>query len=245
MSQMKCMVIDDEFHAVEVLVSFINQTPYLQLLDSTTDPLHGVELIRRLNPDLVFLDINMDKLSGLDIRELIDKKILTVFCTASSDHAIRGFELEITDYLLKPISYKRFLHSVERVYQVFSSRQPGWFEEPYILAKVDHKGKFVKIDLRDIEYIEASGNYVTFYHNNQKSMSLRSMREIETQLPETHFIRVQKSYIVSIQKILAVEYNHVVLKHSKNKVPIGQAFKAKLIELLSTRSIIKPPDTTE
>lgn len=238
MSPMNCIVIDDEYHAVEVMESYIAKTSFLNLLASTTDPFQGMELIRQLSPDLVFLDIHMDKLTGIDIRETINKEILTVFCTASSEHAVRSYELSAIDYLLKPISFKRFTQTAERVYQLYLSRQPKWAPEPYVFVKVDHKGKLVKINLADIEYIEAKRNYIIFHHGTQKSMPHGSINEIEHKLPASHFVRVHKSYIVSIPQIISLEYNHLILKNRRHKIPVGLAYKARLIEILKRRSLI-------
>lgn len=233
-----CIVIDDEYHAVEVMESFIAQTAWLNLLASTTDPVRGLELVREHQPDVLFLDIHMDKLTGLDIRELIDKEIFTVFCTASTEHAVRSYELSAIDYLLKPISFKRFTQTAERIYQLYQSRQPQWAPDGFIIAKVDHKGKLVKINLSEIDFIEARRNYVAFHHGGKRSMSHASIGEIESKLPATHFVRVHKSYIVSIPQISSLEYSELVLKHNHQKIPVGLAHKAQLIEILKSRSLI-------
>jgi two-component system, LytTR family, response regulator len=238
MSTMNCIVIDDECHAVEVMETFIAQTSWLNLMASTTDPLRGVELIREQRPDLVFLDINMDTLTGLDICEIIDKEILTVFCTASSEHAIRSYELSAIDYLLKPCSFKRFTQMAERVHQIYLSRQPQWSPEAFIIAKVDHKGKLIKINLNEIEYIEAKRNYIVFHHGNKKSMPLGSITEMEHQLPATHFMRVHKSFIVSIPQINSLEYGYLTLKNNHQKIPVGLSYKTQLIEVLKRQSLI-------
>lgn len=229
----KCFVIDDEPHPIEVLENYINQSSLLHLLGSSTHPVEGLEMIEKLKPQVVFLDIHMPELSGLDLKELYDKDILTVFCTAYSEYAIKSYELQAADYLVKPITHSRFLKTVHRLVELVETKKKllnAVSSENYITIKAEHKGKIIKIDLEEIDYIESLRNYIAFHRGKQKIMSYNTMRDVEEKLPNDLFIRIHKSFIVALRQVSYIEYHEVALKNSSTKLPIGNIYKDKVFE---------------
>lgn len=235
-----CFVIDDEYPAIEVLENYINQDPALRLLGSTTNPLEGLDKIRSLKPHVVFLDIEMQELNGLDLKELLDKNIITVFCTAYSEYAIKSYELQAADYLVKPISHNRFLKTVQRIAEQLEPKVTKLETssiENYITVKAEHKGKLIKIDYDEIDFVESLRNYVAFYKGKHKILSYNTLKEVEERLPKEMFIRIHKSFIVSLKQVHIMEYNEILLKNSNHRLPIGNNYKANILEKLNGKLI--------
>ncbi len=162
----RCLVVDDEQHAIDILVHYIGQTSYLQLVSSTTNPVEALQTVVTQNIDLVFLDIQMPELSGIDFIKAINGKAKVILTTAYSEFAIEGFELAVVDYLLKPVRFPRFLTAVQKAVKAISEKTVDIEiknEDNYIFVKTESKGKLLKINLDDIEYIEGMKNYVAIY----------------------------------------------------------------------------------
>lgn len=232
-----CIIVDDEQHAIDVLIHYISQTPFLQLVKATTNPIEGLEIVNTQKIDLVFLDIQMPELSGLDVARTIQGKAKVILTTAYSEFAAEGFDLEVVDYLLKPIPLPRFFKAVQRVLNTVTSSVSATaneesIEDDYIFVKTELKGKMLKINLRDIDYIEGMKNYVAIYHAGQKTMALLNMKDLEERLPKKYFLRVHKSYIVSVNKIVAIEGNLVVLKNVKAEILLGETYRNSFYDLM-------------
>ncbi|GAA0555628.1 LytR/AlgR family response regulator transcription factor [Chitinophaga japonensis] len=235
-----CLVVDDEQHAVDVLTHHISQTPFLQLVKSTTNPIEALQIVNVQKVDLVFLDIQMPEMSGLDFAKTIQGKCKVILTTAYSEFAAEGFELEVVDYLLKPISLPRFFKAVQRVLNMVTSSiavasEDASIEDDYIFVKTEFKGKMLKVNLKDIDYIEGMKNYVAIYHAGQKTMALLNMKDLEGRLPKKHFFRVHKSYIVSVNKIVAIEGNMVILKNVKADILLGETYKAAFYDIMKDK----------
>jgi len=229
--------VDDEQHAIDVLIHYIGQTPFLQLVKATTNPIEALEMVNTQKIDLVFLDIQMPELSGLDVARTIQGKAKVILTTAYSEFAAEGFDLEVVDYLLKPIPLPRFFKAVQRVLNTVTSSVTAMpnednIEDDYIFVKTELKGKMLKINLRDIDYIEGMKNYVAIYHAGQKTMALLNMKDLEERLPKKYFLRVHKSYIVSVNKIVAIEGNLVVLKNVKAEILLGETYRNSFYDLM-------------
>ncbi|WP_217601548.1 LytTR family DNA-binding domain-containing protein [Chitinophaga sp. GbtcB8] len=232
-----CIIVDDEQHAIDVLIHYIGQTPFLQLVKATTNPIEALEMVNTQKIDLVFLDIQMPELSGLDVARTIQGKAKVILTTAYSEFAAEGFDLEVVDYLLKPIPLPRFFKAVQRVLNTVTSSVTATpneesIEDDYIFVKTELKGKMLKINLRDIDYIEGMKNYVAIYHAGQKTMALLNMKDLEERLPKKYFLRVHKSYIVSVNKIVAIEGNLVVLKNVKAEILLGETYRNSFYDLM-------------
>jgi DNA-binding LytR/AlgR family response regulator len=233
----RCFIIDDEPHAVAKMEQFVNQTPFLHLAGSYTNALEAIHHIQDQQVDLLFLDIHMPEISGMDVLKMLNKNVMVILTTGYSEYAVEGFEHNAVDYLLKPITYVRFLKAAQKAQnQRESTNQPmvtSKQERDYIFIKGEHKGKQIKIDNDDIEYVEGLKNYVTFHCGAEKHMVVMTMKDAETLLPSMLFARVHNSFIISLKKIKAIEGNHVILTNKDKgniNIPIGPTYKPQFLE---------------
>lgn len=238
-----CLIVDDEQHAIDILEHYVNQTPYLHLAGSFTNPIEALKLVATQQVDLVFLDIQMPELSGIDFIKTINGKARVILTTAYSEFALDGYELDVVDYLLKPIRLPRFLTAVQKAVKLLESNEPApnpqviQENDDYIFVKTESKGKLLKINLQDIDYIEGMKNYVAIYRGGQKTLVYTSMKELEERLPSKSFIRVHKSFIIPIQKITGLEGNMLRLKNVSAEILIGENYKAFLMEIVRNKMI--------
>jgi two-component system, LytTR family, response regulator len=233
-----CFVLDDEQHAINVLTHFISQTPFLQLVGTANNPLQALQFINEQEPDLLFSDIHMPDISGLELVKSLKGKTKAILCSAYSEFAVEGFELEVIDYLVKPVRLPRFLQAVQRAAHFIEGpamQQPLALEDDYIFVKTEQKGKLLKINLADIEYIEGKKNYVAIHYNGQITMSLLNMKDLEDRLPALHFIRVQRSFIVPLRKISGIERNMVLLKEYNIEIVLGENYKIAFLERMKDK----------
>jgi two-component system LytT family response regulator len=227
-----CIVVDDEQHAIDILVHYIGQTPMLNLVAATTNPIEAMQAVATQKVDIVFLDVHMPEISGIDFIKAINGKARVILTTAYSEFALEGYELDVVDYLLKPIRLPRFLAAVQKAAKLVKdeSAETIDIDDDYIFVKTESKGKLLKIDLGDIDYIEGMKNYVAFHCGGTKTLVYASMKEIEDRLPSRHFIRVHKSFIIRIDRITGIEGNRVLLKGVKADIMIGDNYKNDLME---------------
>lgn len=219
-----CMIVEDEPLARKLMEEYVSKVPDLHLVQSCSSPLAAIEIFRQQSVDILFLDINMPDITGITLLKIIQKKPLVVLTTAYSEYALEGYELDVADYLLKPITLERFLKSVEKALARLRSTAPtvanaaentpaAEAPSPYIFVK--DGTKLVKIQLSEILYIEGLKDYVGIYTKDKKIVTLQTMKALETQLPESQFIRIHNSYIVAFAAIDAID---------REKVQIGKAF---------------------
>ena len=237
-----CIIVDDEQHAIDILIHYIKQTPYLNLVGSTTNPIEALQLVVELKPDLVFLDIQMPELSGIDFIKAINGKAKVILTTAYSEFALEGYELDVVDYLLKPIRLPRFLSAVQKAMKGIGEPEGTvnakvQEEDDYIFVKTESKGKLLKINLDEIDYIEGMKNYVAIYRGGQKTLVYTSMKDLEEKLSPKMFIRVHKSFIIPINRITGIEGNLLRLKGVTTEILIGDNYKADLMEIIRNKMI--------
>ena len=236
-----CIIVDDEQHAIDILVHYIGQTPQLHLVGSTTNPLEALKMVSDQKVDLVFLDIQMPELSGIDFIKALGGKSKVILTTAYSEFALEGYELDVVDYLLKPIRLPRFLQAVQKAAGLIKEAAPAAqakeAEDDYIFVKTESKGKLLKINLGEIDYIEGMKNYVAIHRGGQKTLVYTSMKELEDHLPRQQFMRVHKSFIVPLARITGIEGNMLSLKGVSEKILIGESYKAELMELIRNKMI--------
>jgi len=218
-----CLIVEDEPLARSLMEQYVQKVPDLELVQACASPLVAIEVLRQMPVDILFLDINMPEITGITLLKILQKKPLVVLTTAYSDYALEGYELDVADYLLKPITFERFLKAVEKVTQRLStSRTPA----PDKSTRPDNSPssafifvkdgtKLVKVRLSDIRYIEGLKDYVGIYTKDKKIVTLQTLKALETQLPEEQFIRIHNSYIVAFDAIEAID---------KEKVQIGSIF---------------------
>ncbi len=239
----KCAVVDDEPLAVELLASYVKKIPFLELCGkytNATDALHG---IGEQPVDLLFLDIQMPELNGLELSRMVPENTRIVFTTAFNQYAVDGFRVNALDYLLKPISYADFLEACNKAMQWFqlvqqSEQQPATtapaIEEPSsIFVKSEYK--LLQIQLDDIRYIEGLKDYVKIYteQSPRPILSLMNMKAIEQMLPESRFIRVHRSFIVQKSKIREIERNRIVF--GDVYIPIGDSYKQAFLDFINAK----------
>lgn len=238
---LRCFILDDERPAINVLKRYINRMPDLLLVGTETNPIAGIELIQREKPDVVFLDIQMEEMSGLDVMNVIGQETKVVFCTAYSEFAVTSYELDAVDYLMKPIEFRRFVKAVERVTAAVVHNVPVTDESipnDYIYVKTGIKGKLLKIDFDEIDYIEGRNNYVAFFRGNKPAIvAYLTLKELETKLAGKQFMRVHKSYIVALKQISSLENNQLHIKNSMYRVPIGANFKEAFMERMKDKIV--------
>lgn len=235
-----CIIVDDEQHAIDILVHYVNQTPLLNLITTATNPLEALQIIATQKIDLIFLDVEMPELSGIDFVRAINGKTKVILTTAYSEFALEGFELDVVDYLLKPIRLPRFLTAVQKAAKDLNEVMAEPVQVPdddYIFVKTESKGKLLKINLPDIDYIEGMKNYVAIYCSGKKILVYTSMKDLEERLPRKQFIRVQKSFIIAIDRIIGIEGNRVLLKGITAEILTGENYKAELMKIVKGKMI--------
>ena len=224
----KCVIIDEEQPAINVLKYYINRISHLKLVGSETNPILGLDIIKTEIPDVVFLDIQMDEMTGIEVMKEIGNSTRVIFCTAYSEFAVTSYELDAVDYLMKPIEFNRFLKSVQRLTDLIA-HQPSVYPEAlandYIFVKAGQRGKMLKIDFDDVDYVEAMNNYIAFHRGSQKTLAYLTMKELEERLPTSDFMRVHKSFIVALKQIALMENNELILKKNSCRIPIGANYK--------------------
>lgn len=234
----KCVIIDDEQPAINVLENYIRRVPYLQLVGTATNPIQGIELINSTKAELVFLDIQMDEMSGIDVMKVLTDDVKVIFCTAYSEFAVTSYELNVVDYLMKPIPFDRFASAIKKILPMNISSLANESATPsndYMFVKTEQKGKMVKIDLDDIDFIEAMNNYIAFYRGKTKTLVYSTMKEIESHLPGSKFLRIHKSYIIAINKITSVDNNCIILKNRTEQIPISLTYKIAFMQILTNK----------
>jgi DNA-binding LytR/AlgR family response regulator len=236
----KCIIVDDEQHAIDVLVHYVKQIPQLELAGCYTNPLQALQAVMEQKIDLAFLDIQMPELSGIDFIKTLNQKSRVILTTAYKEFALEGYELYVTDYLLKPVRLPRFIMAVQKVIEQVNATQPAQQDvsvQDYIFVKTETKGKLLKIILSEIDYIESEKNYMAIHCNGKKILVFTSMRELEERLPKQEFIRVHKSYIIPIAKITGIEGNTIRLRNSDTGIILGENYKSALMEKIKNRMI--------
>ena len=238
-----CILVDDEQHALDILTHYVGQTPMLNLVAATTNPLEALQVVATQKLDLVFLDIQMPELSGIDFIKAINGKVRVILTTAYSEFALEGYDLDVVDYLLKPIRLPRFLAAVQKAAKDLNENAPNenvrepLAEDDYIFVKTESKGKLLKINLPEIDFIEGMKNYVAIYSNGKKILVYTSMKELEDRLPARRFVRVHKSFIIPVDRITGIEGNRVLLKGITAEIITGESYKAALMEIIKGKMI--------
>lgn len=235
----KCIAIDDEPLALNKMSDYISRTPFLENKGAFRSAFDAFEILSGSEVDLMYIDIDMPDINGLDFVKTLRQKPQIVFTTAFSEYAIEGFRVNALDYLLKPIGYNEFLKSANRARVYFESIKPSKSVEEkrkdFLFIKADYKVN--KISLDDIVYIEGMREYVRIHLINGKSlMPLYSMRSLEEQLPSGSFMRVHRSYIVNLDKVVTVQNNRIVFS-DKVFIPVSDQYSGIFYNWLNSHSL--------
>jgi DNA-binding LytR/AlgR family response regulator len=236
---LKCLIIDDEPIARKLLQEYIEETDFLELVGTAENPLKATGLINKLDVDLIYLDINMPKMSGLEFLRSVDKLPMVIMTTAYGQYALDGFEMAVIDYLVKPFSLERFLKASHKALALHTLKQRApAVEQPdadHFFVKCD--GKIEKVVFNELMYIEAMANYVTIYTINDKLVVYLTIKGILESLPPRQFLQVHKSYIVNTTFIDAIEGNMLHLK--RTTITIGQSFYEDVMNSVLKGKFIK------
>ena len=233
---MKCLVIDDEPKAVEILCDYIEKAPDLECAAAFRDPLKALNYIQNNPVDLLFLDINMPDLSGIQFLNALEHHPLVIFTTAYSEYALDSYDYDAVDYLLKPIEFDRFLKAVNKAFRRYKERKRGRLplrgESGYIFIK---SGKdYRKLDTRSILFIKGTGNYLTFVTLDKEILTLLTMKEALEILPP-QFHRIHKSYIINLDHAELIEAEEVKIKDQR--IPIGDHYRDSLFRVIKNKRL--------
>ena len=225
--KIKCVAIDDEPLALKQIGAYLERTPFFETIALCSNAFEALQFIREIEVDLLFVDINMPDLNGLDFVRSLERKIPVIFTTAYSEYAIDGFQVDALDYLLKPISYASFLKSANKAKTWFDvnhkSNEVVQPQMDYLFVKSEHR--LIRILLSDIKYIEGSNEYIIIHLMKEKPLTtLMRMKNIETMLPENHFMRVHRSFIVNLNQVKVIERNRIIFDE-KIYIPVGEQYK--------------------
>lgn len=231
---LKCAIVDDEPLALNLLESYVQKTPFLQLAGKYSSAVQAMKDLPEMQVDLIFLDIQMPELSGLEFSKMITPRTRIVFTTAFDQYAIDGYRVNALDYLLKPISYTDFLQAAHKAVQWFDLLNQPQEELESIFVKSDYK--LIQVELKNILYIEGLKDYIKIYEENAPKpiLSLMSMKSMEELLPSSRFMRVHRSYIVQKDKIRIIDRGRIVF--GKNYIPISDSYKQAFQDFLDKRS---------
>ena len=229
---LKCAIVDDEPLALDLLESYVNKTPFLELAGKYSSAVQAMNNLSGKDIDLLFLDIQMPELNGLEFSKMVDMHTRIVFTTAFDRYAIDGYKVNALDYLLKPISYVDFLQAANKALQWFELLQQPKEEVESIFVKSDYK--LIQVELKNILYIEGLKDYIKIYEENSPKPILSLMKSMEELLPASRFIRVHRSYIVQKDKIRIIDRGRIVF--GKNYIPVSDSYKQIFQDFLNKRS---------
>ena len=234
---MNVIIVDDEPLALEVIETYLSNFPELKLLAKCANAIEAYEALENHNIDLMFLDIQMPQISGIDFLKSLKNPPKVIFCTAFPNYALEGFELNVVDYLLKPFSLDRFTKAVQKFKEIYNKNDKALSTEAalpdYIFVKADKK--LIKVHFEDIFFVEGLKDYVMLHTPTGRIVTLQTMKSLEEKLPSDTFIRIHRSYIVNLKLIELLESNAVIV--NKKKIPIGKNYKDELFNVINQKRL--------
>lgn len=233
--RLKCLVVDDEPPAREVIRRYIECVPTLQLVGECGNALQALAFLQQHTVDLIFLDIRMPQLNGTDFLKSVKNPPTVIFTTAHAEYALEGYELDVLDYLLKPIQFDRFIKAVNKAF-IFKGQQAVETKAPkeeekqdsFVYFRADRK--MVKVRLQDIRYIESMKDYVKIFTDEDVIITKQSLNSVEAMLPEKQFVRTHRSFIVSLSKVRS--YTNELIEINKDEIPIGKLYRNEVLKML-------------
>lgn len=239
----KCLIVDDEPLARDLVRSHVNKLENLEIVAECSDAIKAFQALREKQVDLIFLDIRMPQITGIEFLKTLKHPPKVILTTAFREYALDGFALDVVDYLLKPITFERFLKAVNKYYQVASNdsrpassdNPENYNNKPFIYVKENKRA--VKIYLPEILYIEGLSEYVQIYTPQRRIITKTSMTKMEEKLPDGHFLRIHKSYIISVDRIEA--FTATSIEVAKKEIPIGRSYKNSVLSLLKEKALMQ------
>jgi two-component system, LytTR family, response regulator len=240
----RCIAVDDEPLALDIIESYISKLPFLQLVKTCSSATEAMQVLQEEQVDLMFLDIEMPELTGIQFLNILKHQPLIIFTTAYPDYALEGFNQDAVDYLLKPIPFDRFLKAVTKAQERLqrNAKNPeapataapvAAAEHDFMFVKADYKT--IRVDFRDILWIEGLKDYIIIQTKDQKIITLLSMNKMMEKLPDTKFLRVHRSFIVSLQKIDSIEKSRIRI--GNKEIPIGEVYKDQFLKWVEENNI--------
>lgn len=244
---LKCIAVDDEPLALDIIADYVAKVPFLELVKRTESAIEAMQIVQEGNIDLVFLDIQMPELTGIQFLKIAGNKASYILTTAYSQYALESYDLNVSDYLLKPIAFDRFYKAVEKVRNQRQKQDSpaAVVPEPvaapvatpsiqdFIFVKTEHK--IQKIELDDILYIEGLKDYISIFTKNERVITLQNMKKMEETLPKKDFIRVHKSYIIAVDKIESIERSRIAI--AGKTIPVGDTYRDAFFKLIDTKNV--------
>lgn len=231
-NNISCLIIDDESIAREIIATHLSKIANLDVVASCSNAMEAFNIINNHNIDLVFLDINMPEISGISFAKSINKKIKIIFTTAYRDYAVEGFELQAVDYLLKPISFERLLKAINTFFDVYSNTpndiKVNQEYSPFMFVRSERI--MVKINFSDIIYIESFSDYIKIHIQNKTIITRENISAVEAKLPKNQFIRIHRSYIISLKNITSFTNEQVTIL--EKSIPISRSYKKEVLSIL-------------
>jgi DNA-binding LytR/AlgR family response regulator len=233
MKKLSCIIVDDEPIARKILHEFVEQIPFLDLQGEFENAEKAAVFLGRNTIDIILLDIEMPKVSGLQLLQKMHIESLVIVTTAFPKYALEGYEMDVIDYLLKPFAFSRFLKAVQKAKDYYQIKHAAVAtqQSTYIFIKSDKR--IEKMELREIIYAESVGNYVSIHTENKKMLAYLTMKSLESQLPIDDFIKIHQSYIVNCSKIQAIEGNEI--KTAGQSLPISRNFRDSVMKIVQKR----------
>ena len=245
MKTIRCLVVDDKPLALDILTDYIKKVDFLEFVASTTSALEALKIVEQESINLLFLDIQMPELTGIQVMKILGTRCRVILTTAYTEYALEGYEHNVIDYLLKPIAFDRFYKAALKAKQVFKLQQ-SINTAPSAVATAEEKPlelghtrdiifvkteyKIVKLRLDDILYVEGLQNYVSIYTKTERILSLKNIKKMEELLPAKQFVRVHKSYIISLDKIDSIERNRIFIGEAV--IPVGETYKDNFMNMI-------------
>ncbi|GGE70523.1 LytTR family two component transcriptional regulator [Pedobacter psychrotolerans] len=226
---LNCIIIDDEPHVIDLLEIHAKKIPNVNIVKTFNNGFEALNFLENTNIDLIFVDIQMPEISGLEFIKVIGKRFDIVIISAFREYAIDGYENEIVDFLLKPVSYSRFVKALDKANEKKLTREQNITlptnDDNFIVLKTEFKTKLLKVDIDDIMYVEGLKNYVSVFTKEQRIITLLNMKAFEEKLPKNKFIRTHRSYIISLSKVRLIDGNRIYLKDLETGIPLGDNYR--------------------
>lgn len=229
--RIRCVIVDDEPPAIRLLKKYIEKVSFLELVTITTNPLEALQILEQENVDLVFLDIQMPNLTGIQLSKIIKKHIQIIFTTAYPQFALESYDLNATDYLLKPFEFERFYQAIKKVETTKNDVEKQSVTNDFVFVKTDGKNNFEKVKIDDILYIEGLKNYVALHLKNTQIITYNTLKSIKENLPDTNFVQIHKSFIISIHHIEKTTSTTILI--NSKELPIGDTYRTELFKMLN------------
>lgn len=236
---MNCIAIDDEPLALDIISEFCARINYIELIGCFTNPFEAAEQLNSKQIDLIFLDIHIPQINGLEFLKLLYKPPLVIFATAYREHAFQGFEYDAVDYLVKPFSFDRFSKAVNKAIQLKKLKEIQIRNDDHVISgdflmvKVEYST--LRLNLNDILYIEGLKDYVKIYTGKKPILTKTTLKNITDRLPSNRFLRVHKSYIIAINKITMIENSRIIIDNQR--IPVGESFRAEFFNMVHQNTI--------